>query len=178
MISKFFGLLGYWQDAAHRQMAAVSPSTISQMCCKTAWPWDTLEDRYPFSHHLGTGNKDKRNLLSYIEIQVNIHQATVISHLVGYILENSKLILRFEVFVGVLLQMWHCAVGWQVTDSYWHSEESFLLPLHPNSSQTVGLWSCRHYDLSKHWQLCTFHTQHSSTSQHTWVFSNEFAVQA
>jgi hypothetical protein len=92
-------------------MAAVSPSTISQMCYKTAWPQDMLEDQYPFSHHLGTGNKDKTSLLLHIQIPVNIHQATVISHVVGYILENSKLILRFEVFVAILLQMSHCAVG-------------------------------------------------------------------
>jgi hypothetical protein len=67
------------------------------MCYKTVWPQDTLEDRYPFSHHLDTGNKDKTSLLLHIQIWVNIHQATVISQPVGYIVKNSKQILSFEV---------------------------------------------------------------------------------
>jgi len=123
-------------------MAAVAPSTIFQMCCKTAWPRDMLEDRYPFSHHLGTDNKDETSLFLHTEIWVNIHQSTVISHLVGYTLENSKRILRFEVFVAVLLQMWPCVVGWEDTDIlkdhfYSHFTQTALRLLDSEAAGTV-----------------------------------------
>ena len=149
-------------------MAAVAPSTVSQMCCKTAWPRDRLEDQYPFSHHLGTDNKDKTSLLLHIQIWVNNHQATVISHQVGYTLENSKEILRFKAFVSVLLQMWHCVVGWEVIDIlkdhfYYHFTQTPLRLLDSEAGGTV---------ISQNTATVYF----SHTSQQTPVFSNVSAI--
>jgi len=92
-------------------MAAVAPSTVFQMCFKTAWPRYMLEDQCPLSHHLGTDNEDKTSLLLHIQIWVNIHIPPGRIHS-----GNSKDILRFKVSVSVLRQMWHCVVAWEFID--------------------------------------------------------------